>query len=395
MKPKIRIDKMRSNLRKYYAFRILCTMNFIAPIFMLFLIDKGLSSFEIFLTQSAYMVIELMLVVPFGALADRIGRRKVLIFSAATYAIAFVVYGSADSFMDVLLAELVFAFSSASFQGTGDALIYDTLAEAKQHHRYKQVLGNIYAVQSIMVGASSVVGAWIAKNDLSLPFFVTAIPVSLAIVPLLLIKEPERQRCSDTYMNSIKVSARHVVSHKPLRNMMYYVAVSSFVGMMAWLLYQPLITNMGVKVQYLGIILMCFQVMSAIGSKVSHRLEQKLVRFDILGVIMSAKALLLLLVYYTSGAGLLVFAGLVELVSGFSDPIVSDLINRHTKSSNRATVLSMSTMSGCLSFAVFSPLFGMAVDAYSEQTAYLLLGIIAAAFVARQLLVLLWARRSA
>jgi MFS family permease len=391
----MRLDKMRRNMRLYYAFRILCTMNFMAPMFMLFLMDKGLSSFEIFLTQSVYMVMELLLVIPFGVLSDRFGRRKVLIFSTVLYAIAFVVYGFAEGFVDVLLAEVVFAFSSASFQGTGDALVYDTLAEAKQQHRYKRVLGSIYAIQSLMMGASGVVGGWMAKNNLSLPFFVTAVPAALSVVPLLLLKEPERQRSSDSYMVHVKEAAMHVVEHRLLKNVMYYVAVSSLVGMMAWMLYQPLITGMGVQVQYLGFVLLGFQVLCAVGSKLAHRLERWLGGFEVLGVVMSVKALMFLLIYYAGGVGLLLCAALVELVGGFSGPVVSDLLNRHSSSSNRATVLSMSTMSGCLSFAVFSPFLGMAVDAYSVQTAYLLLGLVAAAFVVRQLVVLLLARRSA
>lgn len=185
------------------------------------------------------------------------------------------------------------------------------------------------------------------------------------------------------------------MSHRPLRNVMYYVAVSSFIGMMAWLLYQPLITGMGVQVQYLGLVLLGFQVMSALGNKLSHRLEKRFGSVEVLGIVLSVKALMFLLIYYTGSFTLLLFAALVELVGGLSGPVVSDLLSKHSSSSNRATVLSMSTMSGCLSFAVFSPFLGMAVDAYSVQTAYLLLGLVAAAFVIRQLLVLLLARRSA
>jgi len=388
----MRLDKMRRNLRLYYAFRVLCTMNFMAPIFMLFLIDRGLSSTQIFLTQSAYTVAELMLVIPFGALSDRFGRRKVLLFSSIAYAAAFVVYGFADGFVDVLVAELVFAFSTASFQGTGDALVYDTLAEGKQQHRYRRVLGNIYAMQSLMVGASGVVGAWIAKSDLSLPFFVTAVPTALAFIPVLMMREPQRQRSTGSYVTHIRESAQHVMSHRPLRNVMYYVAVSSLIGMMAWLLYQPLITGMGVQVQYLGFVLLGFQIMSALGNKLSHRLEKRLGSAEVLGIVLSVKALMFLLIYYTGSLTMLLFAALVELVGGLSGPVVSDLLNKHSSSSNRATVLSMSTMSGCLSFAVFSPFLGMAVDAYSVQTAYLLLGLVSAAFVIRQLVVLLMGR---
>ena len=129
---------MKRNIRLYYGFRGLNTMNFIMPIFILFLIDKGLSGFEIMLTQAAYTMMELLLTVPSGAMADRVGRKKTLILSNLLYAIAFVAYGFSETFVQILLAEMVFAVASATFHGTGEAFLYDTLAQHKKEKKYKK-----------------------------------------------------------------------------------------------------------------------------------------------------------------------------------------------------------------------------------------------------------------
>jgi MFS family permease len=387
-------DKMRRNLRLYYVFRVLCTINFVMPIFILFLMDKGLTSFQIFVTQAVYMLAELLLTVPSGAFADKVGRKKTLILSSAVYATAYVVYGFAGTFSQVLFAELVFAVSSAAFHGTGEAFLYDTLAEAKKEKRYKRVLGTAYAIQSVVIGLSSVCGGWMAKYDLALPFFVSAFPAALSLVPLFMLDEPKRVKDEkSSYMLMMKEAAMFVVGYRKIRNVLYFISVTMLTGFVGWLLYQPLLTGMGLRVEYLGVFMMLLALVHGLGNKLAHRLEKRLGHLDLMFMFAGFRALLYLLVYLASGYYLVVWALLLDLAGGMAAPIVSEWINRYSKSENRATVLSLSTMSGSLTVTLFSPLFGLYVDAYSNQAAYLLLAIVLGAYALRQLAMMLLGRK--
>ncbi|NQU78964.1 MFS transporter [Candidatus Woesearchaeota archaeon] len=393
MKHKIR--KMRKNLRMYYGFRVLCAMNFIMPIFMLFLIDKGLSSFEIVVTQAAYTLTEMLLTVPSGAFADKVGRKKTLILSTIVYSVALGLYAFVDSFVQVLLVEMVFAIASAAFHGTGEAFLYDTLAEAKQEKKYKKVLGTAYALQSVVIGLAAVAGGLMAKHDLALPFLVSAFPVALSIVPLFLLDEPKRKNVEDaSYFKLIRDATVYVAGHRRLRNIMYFVGVTTLVGFMGFMLYQPMLTEMGMPIEYLGVVMMVMSVAHGLGNKIAHRFEKRLGHLDLMFVFTGFRALLYLLVYLASGYYLVVWAVVLDLVSGLASPIVSEWVNRHSMPENRATVLSLSSMAGCLSFSLFSPLLGLYVDAYSSQACYLLLAIILGAYALRQIAVLLLGRLS-
>ncbi|MFH1063930.1 MAG: MFS transporter [Candidatus Woesearchaeota archaeon] len=388
--------KWKRNIRLYYTFRIFCTMNFVMPIFMLFLIDKGLSSFEIFVTQAVYTATELILTIPSGAFADKVGRKRTLILSTVLYALGFVSYGYSSTFVHILLAEIVFAVSSAAFHGTGEAFIYDTLAEAKQEKRYKRALGTAYALQSFVMGACSVAGGLMAKHSLALPYLVSALPISLSMVPLFFLEEPRRDKQESTaYLDMIKEAMVFTVQHKKLRNLMYFGAATTLTGFMAFLLYQPMLTGMGLPVEYLGVAIMTLSVAHGIGNKLAHRFEKKLGHLDLLAISAGFRALLYLLVFLARGPYLLVWAILIDLTAGITSPIFSEWMNRYSKSENRATVLSIMSMSGMLSFTVFSPLFGLFIDVYSEQLCYLLLAMIIGMYALRQLAVALFARRAA
>jgi hypothetical protein len=64
-------------------------------------------------------------------------------------------------------------------------------------------------------------------------------------------------------------------------------------------------------------------------------------------------------------------------------------MNKQARAKNRATLLSFSSMSGNLAYALFSPAVGLFVDAYNEQTAYLLLAVILIGYVLRGVIMLL------
>ncbi|MBW2972056.1 MFS transporter [Candidatus Woesearchaeota archaeon] len=390
MKP-TKQDKWRRNVRLYYVYRVLCTMNFVMPIFMLFLMDKGLTSFQIFVTQAVYTFVEMLLMVPSGAFADKVGRKKTLILSTVLYSAAFLSYSFSQTFTHVLLTETVFAVSSALFHGTGEAFLYDTLAEAKRKNRYKGVLSTAYAVQSVVMGAASVAGGYMAKYGLSMPFLVSALPAALSLVPLLFLDEPHRKKADDQpYLKLMKDAVLFAARHRKLRSVMYYVAVTTLAGYMGFMLYQPLLTKMGMKVEYLGLVVMVLSGMNALGSKLAQRVERRLKRFNLMMLLAGSRAVLYLLVYLADGTYLVVWALLYDLVSGVSLPLVSDWVNRFSKSENRATVLSLSGMSGTLTFSAFSPLLGLYVDAYSEQAAYLLLALALGAYALRQLAVMVY-----
>ena len=386
-------DKARRNVRLYYLFRVLCTMNFVMPIFMLFLMDRGLSGFQVMVTQAVYTFVELVLTVPSGAFADKVGRKKTLLLSTLFYAVAFAAYGFVQGFVHVLLVEMVFAVSSALFHGTGEAFLYDTLAEAKQEKKYKKVLGTTYAIQSVMMGAAAVVGGLMAKHDLALPFFVSAVPVTLSVVPLLFLREPKRHKAEDDYWKLIKESAAFTLRHRHLRNLFYFSAVMTVVGYVGFTFYQPLLTEMGLKVEYLGVVIMLVSVVHGLGNKLAVRLDGMKPE-PLLLAFAGFRGLLYLLVWLSTGLYVTVWMVLYDLVAGMSWPLVSGWVNSYSKSENRATINSLSSMSGTLAFTMFSPLLGLAADVYSTQNVYVLLAGLALTYSLRQAVVLVVARRA-
>ncbi len=392
MRLKEKHKKLKKNLRMYYLFRVLCSMNFVMPMFMLFLIDKGLSGVQIMVTQGACTAVELLLTVPSGAFADKVGRKRTLIISTMLYAAAFTAYGYSNTFIQILLAEVVFAASSALFHGTGEAFLYDALAEAKQEKKYKKVLGTSYAIQSVFMGIAAVAGGLMAKYDLALPFLTSALPVSLSMIPLFFLKEPKRSKPTERYWPLIRDSCRFVAKNRRLRNIFYFSAVMTVVGFGTWMMFQPLLINMGLKVEYLGFAMMAMSMVHGLGNKLSERFEKRFGHLDLLLVFTGARILILSLIWLGTGYYIILWGLLLDLVGGIAWPIISELVNSHAKAETRATVMSLSSMSGTLAFTLMSPIIGLVMDVYDEKAVILMMVILLIVYGLRQTLVLLVSR---
>ena len=207
-------------------------------------------------------------------------------------------------------------------------------------------------------------------------------------MPLFFLDEPKRKKQETPYLKLMKDATVFVAKHRKVRNILYYVSATSLAGFVGFMMYQPLLTDMGLRIEYLGIVILAIALAYAIGNKIAHRIEKRFGQRDLMFVFAGSRALLYLLVYLAGGYYLIIWALVIDFIAGASTPLVSDWINRCSKSENRATVLSLASMAGNLSFSIFSPLIGLAADIYDAQTTYLLLAILLGAYALRQLAVM-------
>jgi predicted MFS family arabinose efflux permease len=157
---------------------------------------------------------------------------------------------------------------------------------------------------------------------------------------------------------------------------------ANIIGLWAYFLYYR---EAGIHLGLFGLIFALYQLSSAFGSMRAHSLEEKIGPNKILFMI-----LLFPVIYFSLAAvqtplliPLILFGAFLW---GTSFPIVLDHINRDITSDIRATVISVSYMSGSILYVLMAPLFGQLIDRTSLSTAFYSLG---AFFLAGAVLLLL------
>jgi len=372
------LKKLENNIWKIYLFHIFKNLAFFVPVIVLFWQDNGLSMTEIMLLQSIFAITMVILEIPTGYFADIFGRKNSLAYSGAFLFVSTLIYGIGNNFIYFLAAELFWGLGISFLSGSDSALMYDTLKDLKKENEYKKIWGNSIFLSMIAIGIANIIGAYIGKINLRLPFFFM-LPFLLALIPLALtIKEPKRHKLiikKGYFIKLIKIVKELFLKEKKLKWLMIYAGVSYAFYQSALWFYQPYFSLSGLKIIHFGYIFASFQIVAALSSKYAHKIEEKI----------GEKYSLIMLIFLT-GAGYLfmsnfiylfsfMFAFFHQFVRGFSKIIISDYINKLTKSEIRATILSVKNMIAQLIYAIIIPFAGWIADVYSLTQALSVLGI--------------------
>lgn len=103
---------MKRNLWIMYAIALLQGMVFYGPIATLYRQAHGLTIFQITLIESISLSLLILLEIPWGIIADKIGCRHTIIFCSALYLISKIIFWKADGFAGFLT---VISYGGAAF----------------------------------------------------------------------------------------------------------------------------------------------------------------------------------------------------------------------------------------------------------------------------------------
>lgn len=357
---------IEANLTRYRWFSAVAWTPFMLPVLVLFWQDNGLDMFEVYLLQGLFAVSVVILEVPTGMVADRLGKRTSLLAACAVLFVSFVGYALGTNFWQFLAAEIGAAIGAALYSGANTALLYDSLKSLGREEEYTRVQGNARSLQMASFALSNLLGGLIGDYDLRATLWATTIGPFIAFFIALGFVEAAppsvsgdiRTAWSD-YKTLLRESTRFVYKHRLVRWNVGMLAVIS--GSASWLLwmYQPYMSFTGLPVWAFGIAFAMFNLSAAFFSRISHAFRERLGPNGALvglGVLQVTPLLLMATILFP--ASFLFVLG-HQAVRGLSQPIISAEILRHTYADKRATVLSITSLCSRLFFAVTAPLIGL------------------------------------
>ena len=143
------------NIRRYLAFKVLFNSRFYYPVFTILFLDFGLTVAQFSLLNAVWAATIVMAEVPSGALADTIGRKRLLVFATLTMVvevglIAFLPLGNATLIFSIFLINRVLSgLAEAAASGADEALAYDALKRDGNPEEWGRVLEVLSRCQSI------------------------------------------------------------------------------------------------------------------------------------------------------------------------------------------------------------------------------------------------------
>lgn len=369
---------MRSNMWKLYAVQSLTQALFFIPIVFLVWQKHGLSMQQVMLLQAGFAFTILVFEIPTGYIADRWGRKNSIVAGCMFAALSFCIYPIAENFWLFLAAEVIMGIGASLLSGAVEALTYDTLLTLKKEKTFRQVSGNMSFLEFSTEALSGLIGGLVAVISLTVPMYMTIIPMFGAFLIALTLKEPLKQGKHETqHVKAIwNVTTHTLVTHRALRSVIVMHAVISVLPVTFFWFFQPYQKLVGVPIVLFGLMHAIGVVAGAFASKYVATLEE---RIDDRVILMSIGGVLIfcfLLLGLPPSVWLLGAFWLSRFAWGALHPLTSDMINRMTESDVRATVLSLRSFIAKGMFVCCGPIIGLLGDTYSINFALLMTGLV-------------------
>lgn len=372
------VFSVKRNLTALYLVKIAKWMNLVMPVIVLFYKSNGLTMKDIFLLQSVYSLTLMALEIPTGYFADKAGRKTSIMLGATLGFSGYLIYSFSFGFWQFVIAEVILGVSQSLVSGADSAMLYDTLAVAKQNDKYTKLEGRVTSIGNFGEAFAGIIGGLLAVTSLRTPFYVQTCVVLIALPAAMMLKEPPVK------VHKIKPGLREVgnimyrVLHGDVK-LKWNTFFSSITGAatlsMAWFA-QPYFQQISLPVSLFGVVWAALNLSVGIAAMYAWRFENKfgppktVIVFTL--VIFSSY---IILPFMPGFSGLGILLGFY-LARGLATPTLRNYINLVTTSEVRATVLSVRNFLIRLIFAVTGPLWGWITDKYSLGTAIISAGII-------------------
>jgi MFS family permease len=349
-------------LAGYYALAGLYTLSAAAiwGVNTLFLLDAGLSFFEVFAANAAFSAGMVLFEVPTGVVADTLGRRTSFLLSVAVLAATTLMYvGLAEVGAGVVPFALVSVGMGLGFtfySGAMEAWLVDALAVTE----FRGALDGVFARGQQITGAAmlagTVGGGLLGQVDLSLPYLVRsgllvvvfavayAVMHDLGFVP----RRVTRAELPSEIARNARAGVRYGWSQQPLRLLMLASVVQT--GFFTWAFYasQPYLLDLleSDAVWVAGLIAAGIALSMIAGNQLVHVLSRRCGRRTtmLLGAAAvetcAAVALGVADSFWVALAALL----LVTAAVGVLSPVRQAYLHQVVPSEQRATVVSFDSM---------------------------------------------------
>ncbi len=188
---------IQKQIRVLYSSAILSNLS-ITGAWVVLLSQRGFSLWQIGIAETVFHITSLIFEIPSGALADVYGRKKMLLCSSISAAIASIVMVFSTDLPMVCLSIAIHALSYNFASGSGDALAYDSLKLVGEEKRYEKYASDQSVIYRITSGISTLCAGLALFMGYQLAYLLSAVSHMVAFAVTLLLVEVRPAETEET-----------------------------------------------------------------------------------------------------------------------------------------------------------------------------------------------------
>jgi MFS family permease len=371
-----------SNISRYIIYTALKGFGFglFLPIWVIYLQQqRGLSLSQAALVDVTFFVAAALAELPTGIVADRFGRTTSMTIGASLMTLGMIGWTFAPTLLLTIIAYVAMGVGMTFLSGAEDAFFYETVRATGRGDDYPRLLGRVSAIFPGALALGSVVSGFLAAINLILPFALSGVLLLAALGIVLTLREPhadQRQHAqARPSLWAVLAQSFAVMRDRPqLRLSMVYLAVVPLASFMIESVFvQPQALALGVPLAGIGVLVMAVQLTAMAGSAWSGRLTVRLGEGRTLfaAPIVICSSLLLLAALQVMPA--LVLIGVMGFATAVVRPILVSRMQQELSDNNRATMLSIQSLTFTMVAAMSQPTLGAVADSFGLPAAHVAL----------------------
>lgn len=370
----------KRNIILYYLVDFFDSLVFFIPVIYIFLQGKINVAQIPFLFGYRYLI-QLLMEMPTGAVADLLGKKLSIIIGFTINAVYFYLLFNVNSFWSFLLAYTLGGIGDAFISGAIDALVFDSLKQDDEEKKYRQVLArqNLFAQTGLIIAI--VAGGFLYNLNHRLPFVISFIFQIFAIIASLFFTEPLIDTVKFTFANywkQIKLGYQELFKNPYITKIsLFYIAVGGISWTVSMFFSSALLVDLGFPNIELGIIgggLKLLVVIILTMLVTNEKIFTKKISFIFFPILMTVS---MLPGIFLKGYFALPFAAGAMMVSTARFMILNKYINEEFDSKYRATAISTLSMFVGIIYVIITICSGPIIANFGGvRTIYTLLGLI-------------------
>lgn len=179
------------NVWKLFAIRFFYNLIPAYVIERLYWEERGMTIQMVVYTEIIFAVAIVLLEVPTGIIADKWGRKHMLVVSAFMGCCEFLILVFASEFWHFALVVFVAAIGSSASSGAEDALLYDSLLSAGKQQSFEKYLGRLNALDITSTILAALCGSVLANRfDYGFNYWISLLSMVGSLLFTLSLAEP-------------------------------------------------------------------------------------------------------------------------------------------------------------------------------------------------------------
>lgn len=331
----------KRNIRILYAIALLQGMVFYAPIATLYRQAAGLSIFQITLIESISLALTLLMELPWGVVADRIGYKKTMIACCGLYFISKIVFWQAEGFGMFLFERVLLAVVCAGLSGVDESLLY--LSAGKKDAQ--KCFGTYDSLSQAGLLLSALVYSLMIGENYRLAGLLTVLSYGTAAVLALGLADVKQEAGQEKKIG-FSDSLRQLFRNKKLLLLILAAALLSETHQTVTVfLVQQKYAMLGMSSAWIGLAFILLSLSGVAGGRLSQDFTARLGKNTGGGLLMIlACAACVLLAFAVHPLPAIAAALILRLSFTMFAPMSAQLQNEEVQTGNRATELSVNAL---------------------------------------------------